>query len=95
MITLLEVLAMVTLAGLGAMFFRRRIRRGSALALVFAGFCAVLAMPAPASATEHRGGQNPTVSKDETIKGDVYLSGERGARGGHGGGRCFCRGERY
>ncbi|MFI5105708.1 MAG: anti-sigma factor family protein, partial [Terriglobales bacterium] len=39
MITLLEILAMVTLAGLGAMFFRRRIRRGSALALVFAGFC--------------------------------------------------------
>ncbi|HUE57779.1 MAG TPA: hypothetical protein VMO76_18235, partial [Candidatus Udaeobacter sp.] len=41
-ITLLEVLAMVTLAGLGALFFRRRIRRGSALALVFAGFCTVL-----------------------------------------------------
>src|SRR5882762_7000262 len=28
-----QVLAMLTLAGLGAMFFRRRIRRGSALAL--------------------------------------------------------------
>jgi cytoskeletal protein CcmA (bactofilin family) len=77
MITLLEVLAMVTLAGLGAMFFRRRIRRGSALAMVFAGFCTVLALPAPASATEHRGGQSPTVSKDETIKGNIYLSGER------------------
>ena len=37
MITLLEVLALVTLAGLGAVFFRRRIRRGSALALVLAG----------------------------------------------------------
>src|SRR5207237_928904 len=45
MMTLLEVLAMVTLAGLGAMLFRRRIRRGSALALVFAGFCTVLALP--------------------------------------------------
>ncbi len=77
MMTLLEVLAMVTLAGLGAMLFRRRIRRGSALALVFAGFCTVLALPTGASATEHRGGQNPTVSKDETIKGDIYLSGER------------------
>jgi cytoskeletal protein CcmA (bactofilin family) len=75
--TLLEVLAMVTLAGLAAMFFRRRIRRGSALALVLAGFCTVLALPTGASATEHRGGQNPTVSKDETIKGDVYLHGER------------------
>jgi len=80
MITLLEVLAMVTLAGLGAMFFRRRIRRGSALALVFAGFCTMLALPTGASATEpteHRGGQNPTVSKEETIKGDIYLTGER------------------
>ena len=77
MMTLFEVLAMVTLAGLGAMLFRRRIRRGSALALVFAGFCAVLALPTGASATEHRGGQNPTVSKDETIKGDIYLSGDR------------------
>src|SRR5207247_8568975 len=54
MITLFEVLAMVTLAGLGAMFFRRRIRRGSALALVFAGLCTVLAMPTGASATELR-----------------------------------------
>jgi cytoskeletal protein CcmA (bactofilin family) len=77
MMTLLEVLAMVTLAGLGAMFFRRRIRRGSALALVFAGLCTLLALPTGASATEHRGGQNPTVAKDETIKGDVYLTGER------------------
>jgi len=46
MITLLEVLAMLTLAGIGVAFFRRRIRRGSALALMFAGFCAVLALPA-------------------------------------------------
>ena len=77
MMTLLEVLAMVTLAGLGAMLFRRRIRRGAALALVFAGFCTVLALPTAVSATEHRGGQSPTVSKEETIKGDIYLTGER------------------
>src|SRR5256886_7089266 len=77
MMTLLEVLAMVTLAGLGAMLFRRRIRRGAALALVFAGFCTVLALPTAVSATEHRGGQSPTVGKDETIKGDIYLVGER------------------
>ena len=77
MVTLLEVLAMVTLAGLGAIFFRRRIRRGSALALVFAGLCTVLALPTGTSATEFRTGQSPTVSKDEIIKGDIYLSGER------------------
>jgi len=77
MITLLEVLAMVTLTGLGAMFFRRRIRRGSALALVFAGLCTVLAMPPGASATEFRKGESVRVEKDETIKGDTYLSGAR------------------
>jgi cytoskeletal protein CcmA (bactofilin family) len=77
MLTLLEVLAMVTLAGLGAMFLRRRIRRGSALALVFAGFCTVLAMPAPASATEFRKGDSVTVAKEETIKGDAYITGTR------------------
>jgi cytoskeletal protein CcmA (bactofilin family) len=77
MITLLEVLAMVTLAGLGAMFFRRRIRRGSALALVFAGFCTLLSMPAPAAATEFRKGDNVTVARDEAIKGDTYITATR------------------
>ena len=77
MVTFLEVLAMLTLAGLGAMFFRRRIRRGSALALVFAGFCTLLALPMGASATEKRSGQNPTVGKEETIKGNIYLAGDR------------------
>jgi len=77
MITLLEGLALVTVAGLGALFFRRRIRRGSALALVFAGFCTVLAMPAPSAAMEKRSGPTAEVGKDENIKGDVYLSGER------------------
>jgi cytoskeletal protein CcmA (bactofilin family) len=77
MITLLEVLAMLTLAVLGAMFFRRRIRRGSALALVFAGLCTVMAMPPAATATEVRKANNSTVNKEETIKGDLYISGER------------------
>jgi len=77
MVTFLEVLAMLTLAGLGALFFRRRIRRGSALALVFAGFCTLLVVPAPASATERRTGQSPTVEKEETIKGNIFMSGER------------------
>jgi cytoskeletal protein CcmA (bactofilin family) len=75
--TLLEVLAMLTLAGLGAMFFRRRIRRGSALALVFAGLCTLLALPTGASATEKRSGPSPTVGKEETIKGNIYLAGDR------------------
>ena len=77
MITLLEVLALVTLAGLCAVIFRRRIRRGSALALVLAGFCGVLATPLPAVATEFRKGQTAEIGSNEKIKGDVYLSGER------------------
>ena len=77
MLTLLEVLAMLTLAVLGALFFRRRIRRGSALALVVTGFCALLVVPAPASAIERRIGASPTVGPEETIKGNVYLNGER------------------
>jgi cytoskeletal protein CcmA (bactofilin family) len=74
MITLLEVLAMLTLTVLGAMFFRRRIRRGSALALVFAGLCTVLALPPAAEATEIRKGDSVNLGKDETVKGDLWVT---------------------
>jgi predicted anti-sigma-YlaC factor YlaD len=77
MMTLLEILAMVTLAGLGAMFFRRRIRRGSALALVFAGFCTLLALPTGASATEFRHDKQITITKDEVIHSDLFAAGGR------------------
>ncbi len=79
MISLLEVLALVTVAGVALVFFRRRLRRGSAVALVLAGFCAVavLAVPPGVSATEFRKAQTAEVTKEETIKGDVYLTGER------------------
>jgi cytoskeletal protein CcmA (bactofilin family) len=78
-ITLLEVLAMVTVAGFGLVIFRKRLRRGSALALVLAGLCAALVLPSPAGATEFRNthGGTSEVKQDETIKGDIYLSGER------------------
>jgi cytoskeletal protein CcmA (bactofilin family) len=78
-ITLLEVLAMVTVAGFGLVVFRKRLRRGSALALVLASLCAALVLPSPAGATEFRNthGGTAEVRQDETIKGDIYLSGER------------------
>jgi cytoskeletal protein CcmA (bactofilin family) len=78
-ITLLEVLAMLTVAGFGLVIFRRRLRRGSALALVLAGLCAALILPAPAGATEFRNAHPGTaeVRQEETIKGDIYLTGER------------------
>ena len=75
MITLLEVLAVATLGGLGLMFLRRRIRRGSALALVFASLCTALLLPAPASATEFRKGDRITIGKDEVVHSDLYVAG--------------------
>jgi cytoskeletal protein CcmA (bactofilin family) len=79
MATLFEVLALVTLAGFGLVIFRRRMRRGSALALVLAGFCAVAAtmLPSVASATETRKGESVSVAESETVKGDIFLFGER------------------
>ena len=78
MITLLEVLALVTVAGFAVAFFRKRVRRGSALAVMLAGFCAALLLqPASAVASETRKGESVGVSSDETIKGDIFLFGER------------------
>jgi cytoskeletal protein CcmA (bactofilin family) len=78
MITLLEVLALVTVAGFAVAFFRKRVRRGSALALVLTGFCAsLLLQPAPAMASETRHAESVGVAQDETIKGDIFLFGER------------------
>jgi cytoskeletal protein CcmA (bactofilin family) len=77
MITLLEVLAMLTVAGFGVVVFRRRLRRGSALALVLAGLCAALALPAPAGATEFHKGDTYELAKDETVKSDIFVTGAR------------------
>jgi cytoskeletal protein CcmA (bactofilin family) len=77
MITLLEVIALLTLAGVGAAFFRRRMRRSSALALVLAGFCTALAVPQVVSASEFRRGKSVEVREGETIKGDIFLFGDR------------------
>jgi len=75
MITLLEFLALATLGGLGVMFLRRRILRRSALALVFAGLCTALMMPAQTSATELRHADRVTIAKDEVIHSDLYVAG--------------------
>jgi len=77
MITLLEVLALVTVAGFALAFLRKRVRRGSALALMLAGFCAAIALqPAPAFASEMRKGDSVVVNRDETVKTDMFLMGE-------------------
>jgi len=76
-ITLLEVLAMLTVAGFGVAVFRRRLRRGSALAVVLAGLCAALALPAPAAATVFHKGETYELAKDETVKSDIFVTGAR------------------
>jgi len=78
-VTLLEVLAMLTVAGFGVVIFRRRLRRGSALALVLAGLCAALVLPATARATEfHKTEGAYELSKDETVKSDLFVTCARG-----------------
>ena len=74
MITLFEILALATLGGLGVMFLRRRIRRGSALALVFAVLCAALMTTPAASGTEFRKADSVEVRQDEKVKGDLYIT---------------------
>lgn len=77
MVSLIEALALVTLGGIVAMMLRRRMRRGSVLAVMLAGLCVALAMPGPAAATQFRKGEAAEVRSDETISGDVFLTGDR------------------
>jgi cytoskeletal protein CcmA (bactofilin family) len=77
MVTLFEVLALLIVGGFGWALVRRRVRRGTVLAVMMAGFCAAFALAPAASATEFRKGESVEIKKDETIKGDTYLSGAR------------------
>ncbi|HEV2102876.1 MAG TPA: polymer-forming cytoskeletal protein [Candidatus Acidoferrum sp.] len=76
MFSLFEVLAVMCMAGFGLFAFRRYLRRGSALAVLFASFGLMMAVATPASATEFRKGDNVNVKKGEVIKGDIFLTGE-------------------
>ncbi|HWZ26064.1 MAG TPA: hypothetical protein VN037_12345 [Verrucomicrobiae bacterium] len=77
MVTLLEVLALLTIAGSAVVFLRRRLRgRGSVFAMMVAGIAAAASIPSPAMATEFRNqGDTIEVGKDETIKGDLFAHG--------------------
>ena len=77
MVTLLEVLALLTIAGSAVVLLRRRLRgRGSVFAMVVAGICAAASVPSPAIATEFRNqGDTVEVGKDEIIKGDLFAHG--------------------
>jgi cytoskeletal protein CcmA (bactofilin family) len=76
MFSLFEVLAVMCMAGFGLFAFRRYLRRGSALAVLFAGFGVLLAMATGTSATEFRKGDTVNVKKGEVVKGDIFATGE-------------------
>jgi cytoskeletal protein CcmA (bactofilin family) len=77
MISLVEVLALVTIGGFAAAALRKRFRRGSALAIVLTGLCAAFTAPPPATAAEFRNGASVEIAKDETLKGDLYFTGQQ------------------
>jgi hypothetical protein len=74
MISLFEVLAVVTLGVGTVMFLRRRLRRTSAVALIFAGLLACVGLPAPAGAAEVRHEPNFVLGKDEVVHNDLYVA---------------------
>ena len=76
MFSLVEVFAVVTMVGFGLFAFRRFLRRGSAMAVLFSGLGLLVAMAPAASATEFRKGDSVTVKKDEVIKGDLFVTGK-------------------
>ena len=77
MITLIEVLAMVTVGVFCAVFFRRRLRRGSAMAMVVAGLCGMIALPAQVAASQMRHAESITIGKGEKINSDLFLTAAR------------------
>lgn len=76
MFSLFEVLAVMVMAGFGLFAFRRYMRRGSTMAVLFSGLGVLLAVATPASATEFRKGDTVTVKKGEVIKSDLFVTGE-------------------
>jgi cytoskeletal protein CcmA (bactofilin family) len=77
MASFVEIVALLVVGGSALLLFRRWFRRGTVAALLMAGMCGALMVPAGASATEFRKGENAGVTSSEVIKGDVFLSGDR------------------
>jgi cytoskeletal protein CcmA (bactofilin family) len=77
MFTLVELVAMVSFAGFGLFLVRKYIKRGTALAVMFASMGLLLMAPARAGATESRHGEAVTIGRGEKIKGDILLTGQR------------------
>ena len=76
MVTLFQGLALAVLLGLVVFAFRKLLKRGSALALMVASLGLLGAFTTPVSATEFRKGDTVEVTRDETIKSDLVISGQ-------------------
>jgi cytoskeletal protein CcmA (bactofilin family) len=77
MLSLVEVLAFLVVGVSAALLFRRWFRRGTLAALLVTGMCGALMLPAGAAAFESRKGETVEVTKEETIKGDLFITGNR------------------
>jgi len=77
MLTLVEFVALASVAGFGLFAIRKYLRRGAALAVVFASLGLVAAFASPASATEFRKSDTVQIGKEESIKGDLFAMGHR------------------
>jgi cytoskeletal protein CcmA (bactofilin family) len=76
MFTLIEFVALASVAGFGIFAIRKYLRRGTALAVMFASLGLLAAVVTPTSAAEFRKNDTVTVAKDETIKADLYAMGD-------------------
>lgn len=77
MFTLIEFVALASFAGFAFFLGRKYLKRGTALAVMFASMGLLLMTPGRAAAIESRHGEAVTVAKDEKIKGDLLLNGQR------------------
>ncbi|HET9803486.1 MAG TPA: hypothetical protein VFP96_09625 [Candidatus Acidoferrum sp.] len=77
MVSLVEILALVIIGGSALLLFRRWFRRSTLAALLVTGMCSALLIPGSAMALESRKGETIEITKTETIKGDLFLTGHR------------------
>jgi cytoskeletal protein CcmA (bactofilin family) len=76
MFTLVEFAALGSVAAFGVFAIRKYLRRGTALAVMFASLGLLAAFATPASAAEFRKNDTVTVGKEETVKADLYAMGD-------------------
>jgi cytoskeletal protein CcmA (bactofilin family) len=77
MFSLVEIVGMASFAGFGLFLVRRYLKRGSALAVVFASMGLLMATANPATATEFRKSESVQIHKDEVINSDLFAMGDQ------------------